>query len=274
MKYFLISDVHGEYDKMKYALSTAGFDESKDTLVSVGDAMDRGPKNVDTLDYLLGLKNKILLWGNHDARLLLLLNGAAVESYDAHNKTTETIAQLSGHDMNAPFDKDFYEYYETCLSEIRNSEIKEKLMSYFKQCHMAAEFSNEIVTHAWLPSSVGLDSLKLKPSWRSVKSWDRWYDALWSRTDYAVRGQAYPDKKLVVGHWYAWLIAEQEGTQRSEKDPETQQYVIDTSVYDNGKAAFIDGMSYDDCGKVNVYIIEDSKYPILYDCATLPKPVK
>src|SRR5574344_1687254 len=94
MRYFLISDVHGEYDKMIDALAKAGFDETQDTLVMVGDAIDRGQDSENVIDYLLSLSNKILLWGNHEARFLNLLNGASIESYDFHNCTTDTIAQL------------------------------------------------------------------------------------------------------------------------------------------------------------------------------------
>lgn len=275
MKYYLISDVHGEYDKMIDALAKAGFDETQDTLVMVGDAIDRGQDSENVIDYLLSLSNKILLWGNHEARFLNLLNGASIESYDFHNCTTDTIAQLGAKGKKMGID--YYGYYRQALESLRNKNSPEraKMMSYFSQCHMAVEFTHEIATHAWLPGKSWNSTVVLDKNWRKIKSWNRWYDALWTSTDCAIGVQeAYPDKKLIVGHYYAWALAEQEGQSRTNYDEAQGIYTIDTSTYDNVKAAFIDGMSYDKKGCVNVYVIEDNNPPIFYDCASLPKPKK
>jgi fructose-1,6-bisphosphatase len=92
MRYFFVSDIHGEYKKLISALKQTGFNEATDTLVSVGDPFDRGPDNEKVLQFLLGLPNKILLWGNHDARLKILVDGTDdIAAYDFHNCTTDTI---------------------------------------------------------------------------------------------------------------------------------------------------------------------------------------
>jgi hypothetical protein len=143
--------------------------------------------------------------------------------------------------------------FTSALNTLRyNDSVNADLKKYFSLCHMALEFPDLIATHAWLPSTVVIDRLILKDSWRQIKSWKRWYDALWSNTEYAVRGAAYPDKQILVGHWYAFLIAELQGHRRQfERN-------LDTSTYETKDAIFIDGCSYDEFGQVNVYVKEET----------------
>lgn len=42
-KDFIVGDIHGCLDQLKFQLSVTGFDKSKDRLFSVGDLIDRGP---------------------------------------------------------------------------------------------------------------------------------------------------------------------------------------------------------------------------------------
>jgi serine/threonine protein phosphatase 1 len=75
MEYFCISDIHGYYDVMKSSLIKAGFDSSNPnhTLVVIGDMVDRGPQNKETLDYIYSLHKEgkaIVILGNHDEFLL------------------------------------------------------------------------------------------------------------------------------------------------------------------------------------------------------------
>ena len=55
MKYFVVSDVHSFYTKMKEALGRAGFDETNPnhTLRSCGDLFDRGKESKETLEYVM-----------------------------------------------------------------------------------------------------------------------------------------------------------------------------------------------------------------------------
>ena len=69
MKYFFVSDIHGKLDKLLDALAAAGFSVQNDTIVSVGDAFDRGKQNAGVLKFLMGCPHRILIWGNHDRRL-------------------------------------------------------------------------------------------------------------------------------------------------------------------------------------------------------------
>jgi serine/threonine protein phosphatase 1 len=61
-----IGDIHGEYVKLKSLLSLCNFDYENDTLIQLGDVVDRGPKPFECIFELLKIKNLQLIQGNHD----------------------------------------------------------------------------------------------------------------------------------------------------------------------------------------------------------------
>ena len=73
MSTYAIGDVHGCLDSLKNLLYNIKFNENKDKLWFTGDLVNRGPKSLDTLEFLYDMKDivKIVL-GNHDVTLLLL----------------------------------------------------------------------------------------------------------------------------------------------------------------------------------------------------------
>ena len=96
-KYFVIADVHGFYDEMIDGLNKAGFDKinPNHVLISLGDAMDRGPKPLEVVEYLVNLPRKILIRGNHEDLLQELFNGRSLCSCDITNGTFNTIRMLA-----------------------------------------------------------------------------------------------------------------------------------------------------------------------------------
>ena len=73
---FAIGDIHGQLDKLKwllYRLEKSGM-QAEDTLVFLGDYVDRGPKSASVLDLLIELKahrpNTVFLRGNHEQMML------------------------------------------------------------------------------------------------------------------------------------------------------------------------------------------------------------
>lgn len=76
---YVMSDLHGEYDKFIKMLELINF-SSTDTLYILGDVIDRGPKSLDIIDYIRKPKNNNikLLLGNHE---LFCLQGFLREDY-------------------------------------------------------------------------------------------------------------------------------------------------------------------------------------------------
>ena len=70
MRAVVISDVHGEYDKMIAALDAVQFDKEKDMLISNGDLIDRGPKVMECIRYVLNCPHHLIILGNHEYMFL------------------------------------------------------------------------------------------------------------------------------------------------------------------------------------------------------------
>lgn len=62
---FVVGDLHGCFDELNKLLDHVQFDRSKDRLISVGDLIDRGPKNVECAE-LLKESWFFCVMGNHE----------------------------------------------------------------------------------------------------------------------------------------------------------------------------------------------------------------
>ena len=62
---FFVGDIHGHFDIFNFALKSIGI-KKDDTIVSVGDLIDRGDKNIECLSYFLHAKNAYAVRGNHE----------------------------------------------------------------------------------------------------------------------------------------------------------------------------------------------------------------
>jgi len=102
IKYFVISDIHGHFDEMLFALNEKGYDPENENyhLIVIGDMFDRGDQSIDVLEYLYDLhqaKKATIILGNHDNFLIELLNGEYSKAYFnlKHNGLAKTIESLT-----------------------------------------------------------------------------------------------------------------------------------------------------------------------------------
>ena len=95
---FAVSDIHGHYTILKAALDEAGFnsEDDKHLLVVCGDLFDRGRENRKVYDFVRKLKNKVLVCGNHDERLLHIIQDKRINLCDIHNGTEDTVEEFFG----------------------------------------------------------------------------------------------------------------------------------------------------------------------------------
>jgi serine/threonine protein phosphatase 1 len=66
MRTLVMGDVHGGYRALVQVLERAGFDPENDRLICLGDVCDGWSQTKECIDYFLGLKNLVYIWGNHD----------------------------------------------------------------------------------------------------------------------------------------------------------------------------------------------------------------
>lgn len=74
---YVVGDIQGCYATLLALLKRCGFDAEQDRLWVAGDMINRGPRNVEVLRYLLGLGERCqCVLGNHDFFLLAVVAGA------------------------------------------------------------------------------------------------------------------------------------------------------------------------------------------------------
>ena len=89
MKTYVMSDIHGCYDKYMEMLDKIGFSED-DTLYVLGDILDRGPHPVKIIQDLMKRPNVVCLAGNHEYMALRCLKFLLMEITD------ENLDRLNG----------------------------------------------------------------------------------------------------------------------------------------------------------------------------------
>lgn len=67
MSIFIVGDVHGNYKSLTSSLEKSGCDVNADTIIFVGDVVDRGKENAKVVNFIAEHKGNIhLICGNHE----------------------------------------------------------------------------------------------------------------------------------------------------------------------------------------------------------------
>ena len=82
---YVMSDIHGEKDRYDAMLELIRFSD-EDTLIVIGDVIDRGPQGVDILKDIMRRPNVKFLIGNHE--LMMLETFWSGNDYDARRLWT------------------------------------------------------------------------------------------------------------------------------------------------------------------------------------------
>lgn len=192
-KFFVVSDIHSFFTPFKTALDRSGFDpqNEKHWLIVCGDSFDRGSESEEVLRYLMTLKRKILIRGNHET----LLEECCMREYpnwcDGSNGTKKTIQDLGRAGEGRAFD-------ECCqVTMNRTAFYRHSLLNYF-------ETQNYIFVHGWIPCAIDIDTElpAYNPDWRKCSD-TAWENAQWfNGIDMSLRGIIEPGKTIVCGHWH------------------------------------------------------------------------
>ncbi len=170
--FFAIGDIHGSMDKLNTLMDTIDIDFKKDTLVFLGDYIDRGPSSFEVVSFLITLKkqheNIIFLKGNHEEMLENYLAGIDRFTY-LSNGGQQTIDSYMKHGY------------------ISGKElIPEDHIEFFKRLDLFYQTDNYIFVHAGLREKIVLqDQLQ--------------EDLLWIRQKFIKSNHDF-GKRVIFGH--------------------------------------------------------------------------
>lgn len=239
-KFFVTSDIHSSYTPLKKALDEKGFDPNNEThwLVICGDCFDRLGESKALLKYLMSLKRKILVKGNHDLLLEELCLRGFPYSYDKSNGTTRTVQDISGK-------YSAYDFVEACdITLKKTARYRELLVNYF-------ETQNYIFVHSWIVvNKVGIDTYEYREDWRNATD-EEFELATWGNPFVLAAQDLNKTGKIIVfGHFhtsYQW-----------SKDGKCSEFG-DDAIFDPYFGE--DFIALDACtaytNKVNVIMLED-----------------
>lgn len=121
MATYVVGDVQGCYDPLCRLLDAVHFDQSRDTLVSVGDLINRGPDNLGVVKLVRSLGSSFqAVLGNHDLNFLAVSAG---------------LRQLKGKDTTM---------------DLLDSEERYAIVDWFRHLPLAIWLQGHLIVHAGL----------------------------------------------------------------------------------------------------------------------------
>jgi serine/threonine protein phosphatase 1 len=185
MKTFVVGDIHGRCAQLHNLLETLPRDESVDTLVLLGDLIDRGPDVPGCVEYVLDLcaanpERVICLRGNHEQMLLDFLDGNNLIWMESSTGSDRTFAQYTEAPLAIRSEADF-----EAARDLLAQKVPVEQIAFFRSLPMYHEDDFAIYVHA------GLEDGK-HPSESSAQS------LLWTRDMTFYKN--YRGKPCVFGH--------------------------------------------------------------------------
>lgn len=179
--YFVVGDIHGCYSELRLLLDNHWNPESE-TLVFLGDLVDRGPESYKVITYIMELKNKydvVVIGGNHDELFIEWLESPEDGGYYYDIGGRETIDSFFGNRLS-------FELLPSVLAEKLKSDFPE-IIKFLKELPSFFETEKFIFVHA----GINLD----------LKNWSNSTDKVfkWIRKPF-IYGKNDTGKKVVFGH--------------------------------------------------------------------------
>lgn len=245
-RYFVFSDVHGEYYALADALREAGYDpnDPKHILVSLGDNFDRGTNSLDVYTLLAHNKQNICIKGNHETFLEEALekgiDGEFVFFNILHNGLLETIQSFAYANMKKTVSAAQIQAYINAINESWN-----QLLPWLKKMPLYFETKNYFFCHAGVNPNI----YPTLPD-EHFMLWD---------IEYSHVPIPSSNKTFVIGHHHAFRVKEK-AEQAGYTTTKPKVYWVGNED-ENGPVMIGNKIAIDPCSnlthKVNVLVIDD-----------------
>ena len=189
---YVISDIHGEYDKFVELLKKIKFKDT-DTLYILGDVVDRGPHPIKTLLMLMNMTNVICLVGNHELMALecleFLMKEITDKSIDEMDENMiNNLLTWQANGSSTTLD----EFYEL------DADLKQDVIDFIKDFSIYEEVKVEGRNYLLVHAGLGNYSPE-----NDIEDYSL-HDLVWARADYDT--QYFEDTYVVTGHTPTQII--------------------------------------------------------------------
>jgi serine/threonine protein phosphatase 1 len=205
---FVIGDIHSHHDEMMELFEKVNFDFDNDTLISLGDLVDRGPDPIEVIETLMKIKKFIHILGNHDEWCYqYLLN---------KDHPSEWISQGGESTLNA---------------YLNNQVYRESHISFFEKARLYyIDEANRLFVHGGfnhrIPFNLQIDN-------KELLTWDR--SLVLTAMEYEQYDQTFSEfSEIFVGHTPTQFIKE------STPKKFSNLWMLDTGVYISGILSIMD----------------------------------
>ena len=150
MRTFVIGDLHGRRTQMRALLGMIPRDVTSDTLVFLGDLVDRGNEITGTVEDIIALRRAqpertVCIRGNHEQMLLDFLDASATIWLHAAVGSHCTIKQYTGEWVRIRTEKDFQEVRRSFAESIPAEHVE-----FFRSLPLFYEDDYALYVHAGL----------------------------------------------------------------------------------------------------------------------------
>lgn len=181
MSIFAFGDIHGEFHKLKNLIDNINIHKD-DTLVFLGDYIDRGKMSFEVIEYLIELNTKyncVFIYGNHESMFMDFLSGIN-EGMFFVNGGVATIKSYSNNGYDISKDT----FYSKRTMPISHDLFFQNLKKYY-------ETEDFIFVHAGIYPNVDLNTLS-----DETLLWDRQFSSIPYKGKVVVYGHT-PNKKVL-----------------------------------------------------------------------------
>lgn len=170
MVIYVVPDIHGEYDKLTTLMNKIKKERKpEDTIVFLGDYIDRGDKSKDVVSYLFDLlsndENVVALLGNHDDEFYRIMeNIERLNIYNIEWLSRYCIETLNSYGVNTTVLKyndiedvlrNHYDFIKSELKRLKKSEDYRKFKILMVNCKKYYKEGKYIFSHSggvsWKP---------------------------------------------------------------------------------------------------------------------------
>lgn len=205
MATYAVSDIHGCYDELLKLMELIRFSD-EDTLYVIGDCVDRGPKPVEVLKWMMSRPNVIPIVGNHENMMMRVLLPGLKEA-DSEESIEKTLTMDFLTDVNLWYLSDNGgRITAECFRKLTKYE-REELLEYVQEFSLYEEVTvgdrRFVLVH-----TIG-DDIRSLSDLENADIYDL-NDFLIARPDF--EGKWDGEDIFVIGHTPTWFLGKKDNS--------------------------------------------------------------